>query len=1069
MEPPRESRAEALHARFRGAQRCLSAALVGLGVLVIGGKGLSLTSLRPAYPQVPSVGLTTAICFVLLGGAFLLRGAGFRHASWVRRLAALVVLVAGLTLLEHLTGVNLRPGALPFAPAGPGDASDRMALPTALGVLALGIGLLVDLGTAERDSRQSIAQLAAAFALAIGLSGLLGRIYISGTFVSLLRGFTSIPVPTTIGLLIAGLSLLFLRPRGLIIEVLSQASLAGAEARRLAFVVLPLVVLGLVGLRYLEGAGRLGSGEAAALWSLWIIAPLLAFAWRALGALGREEAARERALAELSATRDSLEGTVLTRTVALAAMTANANAAHTRLEAIVNSATDLIAAIDTDYRFVVVNRAYQEAVQLEQGVRVLPGMLYDDAFPKSLDYRERKRALWARALAGERFTTVEQIPGRAGRTRTYERSFSPVADSGGRVTGAVGVLRDITDRLELERRAEETRRLLEGVLHHASAGIFVKDAEGRYLLANPVFGRMTGRAPEEIPGLTDLELFPPEMARAAIVADSWTLAEQLPDLREVELEIEPLGRRTFLISKMPIPNGQDGWYICGIATDITERKATERALEKSEARLQLTLSTAEVGLWDWSMLSGEVAYDRNFNAILGYGSAEALPDRIDTWTSTMHPDDLEAVLEVLERHLADPGVLYDVVYRARHREGRWIWVNSRGRVVERDQAGNPVRMMGTIVDVTRRKEAEAQLERIAGQLQHVLTTAPDGIIVIDRRGIITGYNRAAERLFGWLAEEILGQSFTLLMPPEARERYLAELEQHAASGLSLILGRSVELTGLRRDGSTFPLELSVSELRHGDSLQYTGIIREITERKRHEALLAQRNQDLETLLHVVSHDLKEPLRGVESFSRIVAERYRDRLDDKGVDFLDRVVRAAGRMHQLLVDITTLARARRAALPTTPVDGTEIAESVLTRLEGSIREADARVAVAAELPLIWADRTWATEALYNLVTNGLKFRSSGSPAELEIGPWTERGQSGFVVLDRGPGVLPELRTRIFELFQRGVGREVEGTGAGLAITRQIAERFGGRAWMEPREGGGSAFYLSFSAAGPEDEA
>jgi signal transduction histidine kinase len=243
-----------------------------------------------------------------------------------------------------------------------------------------------------------------------------------------------------------------------------------------------------------------------------------------------------------------------------------------------------------------------------------------------------------------------------------------------------------------------------------------------------------------------------------------------------------------------------------------------------------------------------------------------------------------------------------------------------------------------------------------------------------------------------------------------------------------------------------------------------GLEREIAERGRARAELAAKNRDLETLLYVTSHDLREPLRAIENFSRIVNDRYSERLDDKGQDFLRRVISGAQRLNRLLDDILTLSRSQRIGAPSEVVDGATIVSEALKRLEGKINATNARIQVAKDFSGLRVDRTWATQAVYNLIANALKFTREGAVPDVEVAPYRCQGADpnvvGIVVRDRGPGIVPEHAERIFQLFQRAVGREVEGTGAGLAIVRQIAERHGGRAWVEPREGGGSEFIVTF---------
>ena len=243
-----------------------------------------------------------------------------------------------------------------------------------------------------------------------------------------------------------------------------------------------------------------------------------------------------------------------------------------------------------------------------------------------------------------------------------------------------------------------------------------------------------------------------------------------------------------------------------------------------------------------------------------------------------------------------------------------------------------------------------------------------------------------------------------------------------------------------------------------------GLECEIVERGRARAELAAKNRDLETLLYVTSHDLREPLRAIENFSRMINERYRDRLDDKGQDFLRRVILGSQRLNRLLDDILMLSRSQRMGAPTEEVDGERIVLETVKRLEGKINATGAQIKVAKDFGGLRVDKTWATQAVYNLIANALKFTCDGERPIVEIAPYRPNGPDagvmGIVVRDRGPGIAPEHAERIFQLFQRAVGREVEGTGAGLAIVRQIAERHGGSAWVEPRVGGGSEFIITF---------
>jgi signal transduction histidine kinase len=235
--------------------------------------------------------------------------------------------------------------------------------------------------------------------------------------------------------------------------------------------------------------------------------------------------------------------------------------------------------------------------------------------------------------------------------------------------------------------------------------------------------------------------------------------------------------------------------------------------------------------------------------------------------------------------------------------------------------------------------------------------------------------------------------------------------------------------------------------------------------------LARAHRDLETIFFVASHDLREPIRSVQSFSEIVRTRYSDKLDERGVDYLGRIDRASVRMNTLLESLLELSRAKRLSIPAESVSAADIVRDVLERLSDRIKATNAQISVRDHLPELRVNPTWAAAAIYNLIANALKYAKPGEAPQVEIEGFIPRpGEPpglGLVVKDRGVGVSTQLRERIFELFFRGVGREVEGTGTGLAIVRQVAERHGGAAWVRPRDGGGSEFVVTFTGAAHDE--
>lgn len=365
-------------------------------------------------------------------------------------------------------------------------------------------------------------------------------------------------------------------------------------------------------------------------------------------------------------------------------------------------------------------------------------------------------------------------------------------------------------------------------------------------------------------------------------------------------------------------------------------------------------------------------------------------------------------------------------------------------------------------DVTDRKRAEDALRLSEQRLRLHFEQTPLGVIEWDLKFRVLKWNPSAERIFGWSQAEVLGKEADFIIPPAAREHTDGIWEELlAAQGGSRSTNENATKAGQIILCEWYNTPLVDAQ---GKVIGVASLVQDITEREQARAELVRKNRDLETLLYVSSHDLREPLRAIQSFANLLNSRYAEQLDAKGQDFLRRVVRGGDRMQRLIDDILVLSRAQRMIVPSTTVAGAAIVHEALDRLHAKIERTGAAIRVADGLPEFHVDKTWAVHAVYNLIDNALKFTRPGEPPNIEIAAYRVRldghEEVGMAVRDRGPGVDPEYAERIFDLFQRAVPREIEGTGAGLAIVRQIAEKHGGRAWVQPRAGGGAEFTITF---------
>jgi PAS domain S-box-containing protein len=360
-------------------------------------------------------------------------------------------------------------------------------------------------------------------------------------------------------------------------------------------------------------------------------------------------------------------------------------------------------------------------------------------------------------------------------------------------------------------------------------------------------------------------------------------------------------------------------------------------------------------------------------------------------------------------------------------------------------------------------ERTAALRASEEQYRTLAATAHDAIITADHAGRITYFNPGAERIFGYAAGDVVGAPLTLLMPERFHEPHRQGLARYLATGEARVVGRTVELVGRRKDGAEFPLELSLASRRQGSAPAFTGIIRDITERKeaeqvlrRYAADLETANKELEAFSYSVSHDLRAPLRSIHGFSQAVLEDHRDRLDAQGVQYLGRVCTAARHMGTLIDDLLELSRAIRAEMRREHVDLSRLAKRSAAELAAT--DPDRRVEFRiAEGLTCKGDQHLLALVLRNLLENGWKFTAKRDGAVVEVGVADE---GAYFVRDNGAGFDMKYAHKLFQPFHRlHATRDFAGTGIGLALVQRIIRRHGGRVWAEAAADRGATFYFT----------
>jgi len=375
-----------------------------------------------------------------------------------------------------------------------------------------------------------------------------------------------------------------------------------------------------------------------------------------------------------------------------------------------------------------------------------------------------------------------------------------------------------------------------------------------------------------------------------------------------------------------------------------------------------------------------------------------------------------------------------------------------------------------------RRDMQDQLWGTEAANEAVLASVGDAIVTVDAAGRIEVFNPAAETMFGYDVAEAVGRPATVLAHEEWRPALGALVDRSGAADDAELLSTGFEMTGVRSDGSSFPVELTIGEFEVEGLVRCALVLRDMTERRRaSEALAAQAdqlrirteelqrsNQELEKFAYVASHDLQEPLRMVRSFTDLLAEELDDTLDATTREYIGFVRDGVGRMRTMIADLLTFSRVGGPTSEHGPMELDAAVERALANLHGAITDAEA-IVHTDPLPRVRADLAEVAQVLQNLIGNAVKFRGDAIP-EVHISA-ERRGASVCVsVQDNGIGIDMQYADRIFVLFQRLHPQErYPGTGIGLALCRKIVERYGGEIQVESALGEGSTFRFTLPAA------
>lgn len=442
-------------------------------------------------------------------------------------------------------------------------------------------------------------------------------------------------------------------------------------------------------------------------------------------------------------------------------------------------------------------------------------------------------------------------------------------DITGSIIGYQGTIRDIT----VQKRAQEALRESESkyrlLIEHSFDMIWNMTAEGVFTYVSPSWEKITGYTSSLIVGLSFESIVHPDYVDACFKYLQFGIQSK-DGSQNPEYLIKYADDTWHWHSATAIPVlDQDGKFVSflGISWDITEQKQAEEVLAQERERLAIIIEGTNVGTWECNIQTGAIIFNQRWAQIIGYTHEELAPANINTWMKLIHPDDLKRSKELMETHLRGELDIFDCELRMRHKNGTWVWVRSRGRVLKRSDSGNPLTIFGTCTDITERKQAEKSREELQRYLEQVMEHLPDPTCVINRQGQVVFWNKAIEEMTGIPKEQIIGKGNyeygvpfhgephpclidCALMSDNEYDELKKKYNFIHKQGNTLV---AEYFTSHLYNGKGTYLSLSASKLYdlHGNTIGAIETLRDVTERKKAEIALALEKQNLDITLESI--------------------------------------------------------------------------------------------------------------------------------------------------------------------------------------------------------------------------